>query len=147
MCIVAVAVVIVCLHGLAATPTHTPAGRYFGRSQHHVITAHSGMGRTGAFASLRPGPSLYRYVQAKPDTLEPAWAGAAYAYVHMHACAALCPQPTSTSTWPRALCPPLLRPSPPPLPTHTHSHKHSHKHTLARAHTHCASPHPEGTKQ
>lgn len=32
---------------------------YSSRCHHHVITAHSGMGRTAAFASLRPGPSLY----------------------------------------------------------------------------------------
>ncbi|KAG2436291.1 hypothetical protein HXX76_006602 [Chlamydomonas incerta] len=32
---------------------------YFSRCHHHVITGHSGMGRTAAFGSLRPGPSLY----------------------------------------------------------------------------------------
>ncbi|PNW87099.1 hypothetical protein CHLRE_02g109000v5 [Chlamydomonas reinhardtii] len=32
---------------------------YFSRCHHHVITGHSGMGRTAAFGSLRPGPRLY----------------------------------------------------------------------------------------
>ncbi|GIL75651.1 hypothetical protein Vretimale_15202 [Volvox reticuliferus] len=32
---------------------------YLSRCHHHVITAHSGIGRTAAFAGLRPGPSLF----------------------------------------------------------------------------------------
>lgn len=35
------------------------SNRYFSRAQHHVITLHSGMGRTAAFMSLRPGPSVF----------------------------------------------------------------------------------------
>ncbi|KAG2484617.1 hypothetical protein HYH03_016571 [Edaphochlamys debaryana] len=32
---------------------------YFSRCHHHIITGHSGMGRTAAFAGLRSGPSLF----------------------------------------------------------------------------------------
>ncbi|PNH03174.1 hypothetical protein TSOC_010775 [Tetrabaena socialis] len=32
---------------------------YFSRCHQHVITGHSGMGRTAAFAGLRPGPGLF----------------------------------------------------------------------------------------
>ncbi|GFR47375.1 hypothetical protein Agub_g9086, partial [Astrephomene gubernaculifera] len=45
----------------------TPAGLratalehwYLSRCHHHIITAHSGIGRTAAFAGLRPGPSVF----------------------------------------------------------------------------------------